>query len=110
MRPKVPGNGGVPQRIASCEWVPGANKHRTLLDVETTLVAPSNETSPFSPSGSTFGHGMMWKPNAARLEELREMKEAEDEQIRRKAWVCVAISLLLALCVAWLITSTPEVP
>eukprot|EP01043_Picozoa_sp_COSAG02_P000536 COSAG02_NODE_9_length_59728_cov_36.104714_59_plen_159_part_00 len=110
MRPKSSGNDSVPQRIASCEWVPGANKHRTLLDVQTTLVAPSNETSPFSPSGSTFGHGMMWKPSATRLEELREIKEKEDETIRQKAWVCVAISLLMALCVAWLLTSPPEAP
>ena len=107
MRRKQTKSEGGPQCIASCEWVPGANKHRTLLDVETTLVAPSNETSPFSPSGGTVGHGLMWKPNAARLEELREIKDKEDAQIRQKAWVCVMISLVLAMTMAWFMTNVP---
>ena len=108
MRHEVSRNEGAKQRIATCEWVPGANKHRTLLDVETTLVAPSNETSPFSPSGGTFGHGMMWRPNAARLEELNQMKDDENRGVQQYAWGCVLISLGVALGIGWLLTEATK--
>jgi hypothetical protein len=110
MRPKSPADGPAIQRLASCEWVPGTNKHRTMLDVDATLVAPTNETSPFSPSGGGVGHGLMWKPNATRLAELQEIQDEEDEQIRQKAWICVLISLALALATAWLLTQKPTTP
>ena len=108
MRCKPSETESVPQPIASCEWIPGANKHRTLLDVETTLVAPSNETSPFSPSAANFGHGLMWRPNGTRLDELQQQKDEENVKIERRARVCVAVAVVVAMCTAWLLTQPPE--
>ena len=102
------------QRIASCEWAPGANKHRTMTEInlaadDMALGPATDDTSPFSPAGGV-GHGLMWKPSNTeasrklRLAELTRENEQEDERVKGKVWVCVLIAVFFSFFAAWIVT------